>query len=207
MQISQSNSINFRANLVGKCKNLKLYQVTNHSDINALDKLVEKTDFNELMPNITRQEGFRWHEMLELAVDYAKDPGDVSCVAVADNKICGIVSYFPNATSCIDCICTIPTEIGKKVKYAGKALFCRAFKDLLDIGTARIKISAITDGPYDTVKKYQELGFKKTTDVTKTYVDMEMNKYKAKETLNMLKEMLSFEEKSGETVDLNEFIA
>lgn len=200
------NSPSFGAKLIATSGNLKLYKLTESSDIKALKRFAAKTDIQDLMPKCSRQDADRWHEMLEYAIDSAQSPGNVTYVESANNKLCGIISYFPNGTSTIDCICTIPIEKGKKVKLAGKTLFYQVFQDFLEYKGSRINLSAITNGPYNTINKYKELGFSETTHVTKTYVDMSANRHKIKEAWQKLKEIINYKPQKPTRVDLSEML-
>ena len=201
-----NNSINttpFKANLVASAGKIKIYKLNQHSDIKALTKLNEKTHFDELMPQNTAQGNERWQEMLDYAIETAGYPGNVAYAASYKDKICGIISYFPRPTTLIDCICTIPIETGKKVKLAGKTLFYQVFKDFMEYKGSRINLSAITNGPYNTVEKYKALRFQETTETTPTYVKMTANQYKIKETLKELSKIIPYREEKPVNVNLN----
>lgn len=204
MQIENSTQ-NFKANLIATSGKRSLYKVTDSADIIALKKFSKKTDFKTLMPQNSKTESDRWHEMLEYAIDMAENPGNVTYVESFNNKLCGIITYFPNSTTTIDCICTIPVQIGEKVKLAGKTLFYQVFKDFLDNKGSRIKLSAITNGPYNTINKYADLGFKETTDSTATYVNMSANQYKIKEAMKLLNKIIPYKSENKK-VRLEELI-
>ena len=201
MQINH-NSTGFRANLVANCGKIDLYKVSDRADIIALKNYAKKVDFHALMPNLDKQKSDRWHEMLDYGIDYAESPGNVTYVGAFNNKICGIITYFPDKTAMIDCICTIPTKVGEKVKFAGKSLFYQVFKDIAEIKSSRAKLSAITNGPFNTIEKYEELGFRQTTDVTATTVKMEANQYKIREALEYLSKLLQYKKADGRKIDL-----
>ena len=200
MQIN--NTPSFKANLVASSGNLKLYKLSGRSDIKALKKLCAETDFSKLMPNQTKQQSERWHEMLEYATDNAQKSSNITYIESCDNKICGIITYTPSATSVIDCICTIPIKTGEKVKLAGKTLFYQVFKDFLEYKGSRINLSAIINGPFNTINKYKELGFKETSSFTPTYVEMTINQYKVKDVFKMLNKLISYKPEKPMPVDL-----
>lgn len=206
MHIQNGNNINFQANLVAKTANLNIYKLNCQNDINALKELYKKTDFKKLMPEISEKESARWREMFEYAIDNAQNSGNVTYVESFKNKICGIITYFPDSTTVIDCICTIPIEVGQKVKLAGKTLFYQVFKDFIDFNGKKIKLSAIVNGPYNTINKYKDLGFKETTDITYTYTDMIANKYMVKEVFDGLKNLIKYKQLPEEKVDLKTLI-
>lgn len=198
----RNDNISFKANMVAQCGQLKLYKLTDSADIRALKDFCKKTDFQKLMPGLKKNKTDRWHEMLEYAIENTENPGNVSYVESINNKICGIITYFPNPTTIIDCICTIPVKTGEKVKLAGKTLFYQVFKDFLEYKGSRIKLAAITNGPYNTIKKYKELGFKETMESTYTTTEMEVNKFKVKEAANQLKSIIPYKQTKTERVDL-----
>lgn len=99
-------------------------------------------------------------------------------------------------------MCTWPTEFGKKVKFAGQTLFYQLFKDFEQIKGKRIKLEAITNGPFDTVSKYEKLGFKKTSNMHPTKVEMETTAPKVKDTLKSLNNNINYEEVEPEKVHL-----
>ena len=200
MQIN--NTPNFKANLVASSGKLKLYKLNGQADIKALKKLCAETDFSKLMPNQTKQQSERWHEMLEYAADNAQKNGNITYIESFQDKICGIITYNPAATSVIDCICTIPVKAGEKVKLAGKTLFYQVFKDFLEYNGSRINLSAITNGPFNTINKYKELGFKETRSSTPTYVEMTVNKYKVKDIFEMLKKLIPYKQEKPTSIDL-----
>lgn len=206
MNNSINNTTPFKANLAASAGKLKIYQINYNSDIEALVKLSESTHFDKLMPQNTSQGNERWQEMLDYAIETAGYPGNVTYAAAYNNKLCGIISYFPRPTTVIDCICTIPTEVGKKVKLAGKTLFLQVFKDFMEYRGSRINLSAITDGPYNTVEKYKSLGFIETSEVTPTYVKMTANQHKIKETLGELSKIIPYKKEKPEKVNLNMLI-
>ena len=115
--------------------NIDLFEITK-KDKTFLNKLRNSVKMNELMPDsrITKAEFDRWQEMLNLA------PGK--------NK------YY------LDCICTWPVETGKKVTLAGQTLFKQMFTDFLNSKANILDLTAILNGPFDTVSKYSKLGFK-----------------------------------------------
>ena len=142
--------------------------------------------------------------MLEYAIDMMQNPGNTTYIETLNNKICGIVTFFPNKTTVIDCICTWPAQIGQKVKLGGKSLFYQVFRDFEKNNGSRIKLDAITDGPFNTIKKYEPLGFRRTSTVHPTKIEMEANKHKVKEILPELEELVHYTETKPQNVDIRE---
>ena len=199
-----SYSPNFRALHIANCDKIKLYKVANNSDVKALKSLPDMVDMQKLLPGLSKTQYERWHEMLEYAIDMMQNPGNTTYIETLNNKICGIVTFFPNKTTVIDCICTWPAQIGQKVKMGGKSLFYQVFRDFERSNGTRIKLDAITDGPFNTIKKYEPLGFKRTSTVHPTKIEMEANKYKVKEIMPELEELVHYTETKPQNVDIRE---
>lgn len=201
----QSNNYNpqFGARYIANCQGLKLYKLTDRNDLKFLRNLQGNINMAELMPNLSKQETDRWHEMLEYAVINAHTPGNTTYIETCNNKPCGIITYSTNKnTTSLDCICTWPIETGKKVAQAGKTLFYQLFKDFQELHGKKIKLEAITNGPYNTVNKYEQLGFKKTSNVHPTKIEMEIPAPKVKETQQKLSNIIDYEPMEGEKVNL-----
>jgi hypothetical protein len=207
MQVERINhSPQFGAIHVATCDKINLYKVANNSDVKYLKSLPAKIKMEELLPGLTKRQYERWHEMLEYAIDMMQNPGNTTYIETLNNKICGIITYFPDKTTIIDCICTWPAQVGQKVKMGGKTLFYQVFRDFEKNKGTRIKLDAITDGPFNTIKKYEPLGFKRTSTVHPTKVEMEANKYKVKETLSELGELIRYKETKPENINIQELI-
>ena len=119
------------------------------------------------------------------------------------NRICGIITFSIGKNSKLDCICTWPVEIGKKVKLAGKTLFYQLFKDFDNAGGKKLELEAITNGPVDTVQKYEELGFKKTSNVFATKRGMEINSYNVKNSIKNLNNIIDYQSIEEQKINLN----
>ena len=194
----------FKALHIADAGDLSLYKITDLSDKKYIKNLSEKIKIKELMPNLGKDESDRWQEMLEYAVDNAQYPENITYLETHNNKPCGIITFrTENKTTFLDCICTFPTEIGKKVSLAGKTLFYQMFKDIQNIRNSRLELEAITNGPIDVVSKYEDLGFKKTSRVFPTKVVMEINSSKIKETLRKLTELVDYKPVTPEKINLN----
>lgn len=142
--------------------NIDLFEITNKDKI-FLNKLRNSVKMNELMPDsrITKAEFDRWQEMLNLALDKAQIKDRKCIIAAKDKKPCGIITFHPGQNKYyLDCICTWPIETGKKVTLAGQTLFKQMFADFLNSKANILDLTAILNGPFDTVSKYSKLGFK-----------------------------------------------
>lgn len=195
MQISsqRSYSQSFGALHIANAGNKSLYKICDTKDKNFLKQLVSEVNPQALMPNLNKTESNRWHEMLRYAVDNAQNPDNITYLETVNNKPCGIITYkHQNNTILLDCICTWPVETGKKVKLAGQILFYQLFKDFQTLNGKKLKLEAITNGPYDTVKKYEQLGFKQTSDVFPTKIVMEINSHKIKEIFKKLSSLIEY---------------
>lgn len=206
MKIDYSNKTNFRANIIAQSGNLKICELTGPKDILFLKEFAKRTDFQKLMPGLSYREANRWHEMLEYAIGYANNPLNKTYLTISDNKLCGIITAFQDKTTFVDCICTIPIKVGQKVKLAGKTLFYQIFKDFIEYNGSRMELSAIVNGPYDTISKYNELGFKKTSDVSFTTVKMSANKYAIKDAMERLKKIIKYKSLPNIKINLNDTI-
>ena len=196
------NNPHFGAYHITTSGNLKLYKITDPEDLRFIKNLPQKIKMNKLMPNLTKDETARWQEMLEYAVDNSRKKENVTYLEAIDNNPCGIITFTPGKTTILDCICTWPVEFGKKVEFAGKTLFYQLFLDFQKIKGKRIKLDAITNGPYNTIKKYESLGFKQTSNVHPTKIQMETNSSKVKDTMLNLKQLLKYKEISPQKINI-----
>lgn len=194
---------NFTALHIANAGNLKLIKITDIADKKFLKELPSKINIKELMPTLTNDEANRWNEMLEYAVTRAQKNENNTFIETLDDKICGIITYSLGKNSKLNCICTWPVEIGKKVKLAGKTLFYQLFKDFQTQGGKKLELEAITNGPVDTVKKYEELGFQKNSNVFATKRGMETSIYKVKDTLKKLDDIIDYETIEPQKINLN----
>lgn len=203
MEINNHNrKINFQALHIANCGDLKIYRITDKSDLNYIKTLPKKIKTEQLMPNLSKDEYARWDEMLEYAVDNATNGVNTTYIEAKDNKPCGIITFFEDKITELDCICTWPIEYGKKVKLAGQTLFYQLFSDFQKIkGGKKIKLEAITNGPYDTVSKYEKLGFKQT-DTLPTKVKMEATSPKIKTSFEELSNTIEYKTIEPEKVNL-----
>ncbi len=219
MQINNFNNNlynpNFGAVQIAKVKsclknidtNLEIYELNAKNDKSFLKILPDKINMKKLMPGLTHQEYSRWQEMLEYAVDNAMLNDRKTLLAVKDEKPCGLLVFLPGKNKFhLDCICTWPVEYGQKVKLAGTALFNQLFKIFEKAKADKIKLEAITNGPYDTVTKYKKLGFVECGG-RDSKIFMEANTQKIKSSLNNLKNLISNTEvETFEKENMNEIL-
>ena len=184
---------NFKALHIANADKIKLYKIIDETDKKFLKKLPELIDTQKLMPNLDKTTAARWNEMLEYAVNNALIKGNETYIAAYENKPCGIITWQTGKNVKLDCICTWPVEVGKKVKLAGKTLFYQFFKDFLEQNCKKAELEAITNGPYNTIQKYEQLGFSKTSKVYPTKTVMETNTYKIKAAFEKLKRIINYE--------------
>ncbi len=202
MQLSKNNNINFGALHVANCGNIKLYKAVTQSDYNFIKQLPDKIDTKTLMPQLSKDAYARWNEMIQYASDNALNKENTTYLEFFNNKPCGIITFKSGKTFDLDCICTWPVEIGKKVQQAGQILFYQLFCDFKKIKGKKIKLEAITNGPYNTVQKYEKLGFKQL-ETLPTKIKMEITSPKVDHTLSKLSKELPYEEQNNEKVVLS----
>lgn len=184
-----ANSTNLIKNTETK---IDLYQIT-QKDNSFLEKLRHTVKMNELMPSskITKAEFDRWQEMLNVALDKALNRDRKCIIAAKDKKPCGIITFQPGKNKYhLDCICTWPVEKGKKVTLAGQTLFKQMFTDFLENKANIIDLSAILNGPFDTVSKYSHLGFKQIGGEN-WLVAMRTNRERTEQTMEKLNNLIT----------------
>lgn len=187
----------------GAVTKLDVYQVS-HRDKSFLHTLCDTTDMKKLMPGLEKDEYRRWHEMLEIATDKAESTDRKSFVIAQDKHPCGIITFKPGKNIfALDCICTWPIEFGKKVNLAGQTLFKMMFEDFSKTKANKIRLEAITDGPYPTEPKYTKLGFKAIGSRDDNKIEMEISSNNVRNSLNNLKNKIQQTNiQDSETVNL-----
>lgn len=160
-----------------------------------------------LMPGLAKYNYERWHEMLEYAKDNALKNDRRTLLAVTQGKPCGIMAFQPGKKNFhLDCICTWPIEYAQKVNYAGTTLFNQLFKIFNAEKANKIRLEAITDGPYDTVTKYKKLGFV-PIGANGHKVEMETNTQRVKQQLDILENYINYKDvKNSEQQPITKFI-
>lgn len=200
----QNYNPQFGALHIAKSGKLDLYRLTDSVDFKFIRELQKHTKTENLMPNLSTEEYSRWNEMLEYAVDNSMKKENTTYIETYNNKPCGIITFNLGKTTALDCICTWPAEFGRKVKFAGKFLFYQMFKDVEQIKGKKIKLDAITNGPFDTIKKYSTLGFKATSNVYPTKTEMEITSPKIKETVSELDKLVPYKKVPPQKINLFE---
>lgn len=165
---------------------IDIFELSAKTDKQFIKSLPQKIKVQELMPDLSEFSYMRWQDMLEYASIKALEPDKRVLLAVVDNKPCGIEVYLPGKNNYhLDCICTWPVEYGKKVKLAGSALIKELFEKFQKSKADRISLEAITNGPFDNVKKYKSLGFNEF-DTVGHKVFMDTSRSNVRKTLNSL---------------------
>lgn len=199
---TSNNSPEFGALHIASCGKIKLYKLTDSADMKFVKSMPDNIKMENLMPGLTKDEYSRWHEMLEYACDNAQKRENVTYLETVNNKLCGIITFTPDNITKLDCICTWPVEFGKKVKLAGQTLFYQMFKDFQNLKGKKIKLDAITNGPFNTVEKYTNLGFLKTSNIHPTKVEMEITTPKIKQTTQRLSNIIDYKPIEPQKVNL-----
>lgn len=196
---------NFKAIKVATIKNLvmerapdiEIYQLR-LEDYGFLQKLNSVIDYKKLCPKLAKSLQERWDNVFHYCIFKAFSFGNLTYLAVKNNIPCGILTYNENKGIYLDGICSIPNKKGEKTHLAGKALFYQLFKDAESKHVKDIRLDAITDGPFDVIKKYENLGFKnigyKVSENKTLYAEMVCNKEKIKKQLKQLPTEIAYEE-------------
>ncbi len=194
-----SQKINFQAIHIANSKsiikntetNIRIYELNAKDDKRFLKTLPKKIKMQNLMPDLSAQEYSRWDEMLSYAVDNSLKNDRRTLLSVVDNKPCGMMAFLPGKNKFhLDCICTWPVEYGKKVTLAGTTLFKHMFEIFQNSKADKIKLEAITNGPFDTVSKYKKLGFIELGWKDDHEILMETNMPRVQNTLKKLDNLI-----------------
>lgn len=207
-----TNNLNFKAIHIARTQNIAkksapiidIYKLTG-KDAKFLNELREQKNFKELMPELTEYDANRWQKVFEYGIDSAQIPYYNSYLAVSENKPCGllVLEELGPQRLILDCICKIPTKKSTTTKGAGEALFTQMFKYADEKSAKSIDLKAVTDGPFDVVKKYENLGFL-NIGWDEMYVHMSCHKFKIKEQLKKLLAQISYKPtKTSENVNLD----
>ncbi|MBE7711495.1 MAG: hypothetical protein E7Z92_05075 [Cyanobacteria bacterium SIG31] len=220
MNISSNRTLapNFKAYRVAQIKNylsnkeayIDLYELAPHSVIDRefINKISEKSrfDFTKLCPRLSTFEQERWRKVFDYCIDRVSNCADKALVAISNNRFCGIMTFNGEKNVNLSGICSIPDEFGKKVPQTGKSLFYYLFKHVKESGAKNIELEAVENGPFNVVKKYEELGFKKQLGEYSGYTKMVSNKYNTDLQLKSLAKELDYVECKPEKTDLNMFL-
>ena len=203
-----NNSPQFQAIKVAKTQNTIGKKVTNidlykiqKEDYDFLLNLKKQVDYKKFFPKLHSLAIDRWKHILDYCINCAVCPDHTTYVAISDGKPSGIISYtYDKSGIYLSGICSIPTEPEKKVHYGGQTLFLQLFKDALEDDVKNISLSAVNNGPFNVVNKYEKLGF--TKDPTSyPYTNMVCNKYKIKEKDKELSKIINYENCDSEKVN------
>lgn len=198
-----ANTKNFVKNIGTE---IQLYALSQKYDKNFLKTF--DVDMESLMPGLAKYNYQRWHEMLEVAKDNALKTDRMSFLAVSQNKPCGIIAFQPGKkTFLLDCICTWPIEYAKKVNFAGTTLFNQLFRTFDSQKANKIKLEAITNGPFDTVTKYKKLGFRPISSYDHKVL-METNEQRIKQQLDFLENTIEYNPiTNSENINISKIIS
>lgn len=212
VQKINSNPQSFQGIYLGKSKNyinnietgIDLFEIT-IKDKAFLEKLKNTVKMEKLFPSKQIQEYKydRWQEMLSGAVDAAYNRNRKCILAAKDNKPCGIMTFEQGEKRFhLDCVCTWPVEAGHKVPLAGQTLFQQMFGFFLESKANLLDLTAILNGPFDTVCKYMRLGFKQTGGEN-NLVAMRITRSGAEDTMKKLDNVIfTTKSKNSTEVDL-----
>lgn len=211
MKIQSQNNVNFQAYKIARVstelKGRGLSDIDicilTREDRTFLDKLEKKVDYKKLFPKLSEALQRRWQKVLTYCIACAHDPDNKTYVALHDGKPCGIMTYTEGNSFYLEGLCAIPQEKNKKVPFTGDTLLFQLFRDAFNFGASDIKLKAVTDGPFDVVKKYEARGFKKNP-ASQIYTEMRCNKHKIKEQLEEYPFTLDYTELEPEKIKLDD---
>ncbi len=169
MQITNKNNTSFTGIHIlntkclsrdNKITRLKVFELT-PDDKPFLRYMYNNLEIERLAPQIDSIKMEVWYTMLKEAIDLSGGQKYKSYLLARGKKPCGVMTFEPNSHKYeITRVCTWPVKKNEKVPLAGKTLFKTAFEEFLKSNANIINIDAIKNGPYDTVGKYMQLGFK-----------------------------------------------
>lgn len=200
MEINNTkNTFNFKAIPIAKTKNtfhgittkIDLYELTK-SDYSFVKELASNVNFKETLNNMDEFGRKRWRKVFDYAIESLQNNENNSIMAFSNNMPCGILSFFDEVRSLyLDVVCAIPQKNGRKINFCGTTLIYQLFKYAESFKVKNISLSAVTDGPFDVISKYESLGFK-NLGMENNYVKMSCNQYKIKEKLNELSSVIDY---------------
>ncbi len=182
-------------------KEVELYRLY-RGDRPFLQKLAESVSYKKLMPALSRDLQDRWQKILNYCITRAFREDNSSYIFTSSDKICGIMTYHNDYNVInLDGVCSIPIDKNERVKRLRKTMFYQLFKDANESNMKGVHLDAITDGPFDLIAKYEELGFREDKKPSK-YISMFCNKHKIAEQLRELPFEIEYIE-TGETKHRN----
>lgn len=186
-----------------KITRLKVYEL-NKEDMPFLQQMYRNIELEKYVTNIPHSQMEVWYTMLKEAINLSCVNANKSYLLAQGKKPCGIMTFEPNKSKYeITRVCTWPLKKGEKVPLAGKTLFKTAFEDFLNSNAGSIEIDAIKNGPYDTVGKYMQLGFKPVGGGNFIEI-MRTTRNKVTQTLEKLNTLIT-SKPTGKTENLNLF--
>ncbi len=186
-----------------KITRLKVYEL-NREDMPFLQQMYRNIELEKYVTNIPHSQMEVWYTMLKEAINLSCANANKSYLLAKGKKPCGIMTFEPNKSKYeITRVCTWPLKKDEKVPLAGKTLFKTAFEDFLNSNAGSIEIDAIKNGPYDTVGKYMQLGFKPVGGGNFIEV-MRTTRNKVTQTLEKLNTLIT-SKPTGKTENLNLF--
>ncbi len=211
---SRNEFTNFKALPVAKTKNqfkgfttrIDIYELTK-ADKNFVEKLHLYADFKNRLKDMDEFNRKRWQKVFDYTLESLKNSNNKSIIAISDNKPCALLSFFQELkTVVLDAVCALPAKNGKKVNLGGTTLIYQLFKYAQDLKAKNIKLQAVTDGPFDVISKYKNLGFK-DLGMEGDYVEMSCNKYKIEEKLTELSSIIDYKAvKNPENICIEDLI-
>ena len=192
---------NIKTSIGNKTSSIDLYQLR-REDFGFLQKLAKKVNFEKTSGKLTEYYKKRWEKVFKYCIETAFDHWNLTYIAIANNKPCGIMTFQNLRGMHLDGICAIPDENGDKTPFSGKSLLYELFKVAKDTGCKHITLDAVPDGTFNP----ENLGFKKNPIQTTEYIEMISNKYNIEEQLNHFANDLEYTPYNCERVRLDQFI-
>ena len=186
---------------------IDLYKL-GRDDQKFIETLPKIIDFKKLYPKAEQKSQQRWKEVLNYTLNKAELRENISYAAVHDGKICGMITYHNNmAPLYLDGVCSIPTGKNEKIPLCGQTLMYQLFKDAKFFKSSGIILDAITDGPFDAIKLYERIGFRKDyPDGTFGCIPMTCTIQKLHEQLKNFSKYIEYNYVKPQKTDMMQFI-
>ncbi len=203
---------NFKATRVATTSNvlnnfqteIQIFKI-GHEDKTFLQKLKDKINYQELCPKLSADLQKRWQRVFNYCISKASELGNTTYLAFHKDMPCGILTYGCDGNKILfDGVCSIP-QGNKKVPFTGQTLIYQLFKDASDKKAKTIELKAVTDGPFDVVSKYEELGFK-ADPTSGYYTNMRCNKYNISEQLKIFQSGIIYQNCNPQKINLEPYI-
>lgn len=213
IQVNNNNYLNFQAYKIANIStpirsravsDMDIY-LLDRSDRSFLNKLEERVNYRNLFPKLTDFLQRRWQKVFKYCIECAHDTDNRTYIAVHNDMPCSIMTYTPGSSFFLEGICSIPQEKNKKVPFAGMALLYQLFKDADEHYASGISLEAITNGPFDVVKKYESIGFTQE-DAINSKIKMNCRKYKIKEQLKEFPFLMDYKKLEPEKCSMEQFL-